>query len=149
MKREKTPDWLKRLCRGIKAHWNKSPVCFTTCQPCDCGDSECARPFWVVDVYPPKRELVGGEDDGGIVFPFFSFDLLKLYDLMDTIKYMSINNGASEYNPMVMIEGTCKKHRVGVCVMTSPPHYAKPYEKLNTVTGELVRCRKKKPQSGD
>jgi hypothetical protein len=47
---------------------------------------------------------VGGEDDGGIVFPFFSFDLLKLYDLMDSIKYMRINNGISEYSPVVMAE---------------------------------------------
>ena len=134
----KPPDHIIEIKKAIRRVWRGGRAGIQFLPPCDCGDIACQRQYWVVLVYPPPREIVGGENDGTIIFSGFSVELLKIYDILDTVESMEANSGCGDkLEPMVRIVGTHQRNKVGIGILYQPIHGAKIKETVDADTGEV------------
>lgn len=81
-------------------------------------------------VYPTPVELVGGSEDGAIVYPGFSFDLqslLSAFERVDALHWCAHSMGPHDIiGPHLSLEGIYQGHRVWLRVLSDPPEDEEP-----------------------
>ncbi len=89
--------------------------------------------FWEIVVYPTQVELVGGADDGAVVWPGFSVDLEQLRSVFDSVTAMGWNAlGLHDPDsPYVYVEGIYDGHEVFLRVLAQAPEEEEPGMKID------------------
>ena len=98
---------------------------------------------WEVVVYPTVAELVGGAEDGVIVFPGFSLDLRELsaaFEQVTAVHWQSHAFGPHDQaGPHVSIEGCYQGHQVSLQVWSEAPPDEGPGFKVDAPGSEGFR----------
>jgi hypothetical protein len=90
--------------------------------------------FWEIHIYPTPVELVGGAQDGRVVLPGFSLDLIELQAAFDEVEAFGWNALGLNHpeGPHVSIEGVFQGHEVYMQVLAGAPEDEEPGLKLDT-----------------
>lgn len=88
---------------------------------------------WELMIFPSGQELVGGSEDGKIVFPGFNLNVGKFKKLFDKGCRMSFNCMSKNITEHLMFVGKIDGHAARVAVLVAPPLYQKPVEKIHLV----------------
>ncbi len=90
--------------------------------------------FWEIRIYTTPVELVGGAQDGAVVLPGFTLDLLELQaafeEVVDCV-WDALGLNCPE-GPYVAIEGTFQGHELYLQVLARPPEDEEPGLKVDT-----------------
>ena len=132
---EKRPPWFDRFARLIERSW---------AQHGPCGGFQLSAAFntdndeWQIVAAPVFQEVLGGEDDGKIVWTGFRFHAEKLLRAMtvDSISAASVCNECSP-TPALTIRGRYRGHRVCLKVMLEPVPGTPVVEIIDTLRFEI------------
>ena len=132
---EKRPPWFDRFTRLIERSWaHHGP----------CGGVHLAASFdndsgeWLIVAAPVFQEVLGGEDDGKIVWTGFVFDTKKLMKAMmvESISAASVCNECNP-TPTLMIRGRYRGHRITLKVLMEPIPGSAVVEVIDTLRCEI------------
>jgi len=132
---EKRPPWFDRLARLIEKSWQHHGPCGSLHVSCvfnsDSGE-------WLIVAAPVFQEVLGGEDDGKIVWTGFVFQADKLLRAMavETISAASVCNECSP-TPTVVICGRYRGNRVNLKVLLEPIPGSPVAEIIDTLRFEI------------
>jgi len=129
---EGSTDWIEALAEivagCIEAHSPMGPMKWAYLEK-DEGMGELV-------VYPTPVELIGGEDDGTIVFTGFSLDLHELLAAFESVTDLHwYAHGLGPYDndgPHVSLEGVYQGHEVWLRVLSDPPEDVEPGLQFDT-----------------
>lgn len=115
-----SPAWLESLadvvCISVEAYSAMGPFGFRYLQ--DGAD-------WELIIYPTPVELIGGAEDGALVYSGFSLDvqfLLSQFDQVTAVQWLTHDFSPSESEgPQLSIEGTYQGHNIWLRVLSNPP----------------------------
>jgi hypothetical protein len=89
--------------------------------------------FWEVAMFPSPVELVGGAQDGEVVFTGFSLDLEGVREAFESVTAMGWHSLGldPDEGPYVFVEGVVAGHEVHLRVLAQPPEEEEPGMKLD------------------
>lgn len=86
--------------------------------------------FWEISVYPTPAELVGGAEDGAVVFPGFSLDVQELStafeELVDVHWRAQLFGPHDQEGQNLSLEGVYDGHDVWLLVLSEAPDDEEP-----------------------
>lgn len=91
-------------------------------------------------IYPAIREVVGGAQDGSLIFPNFSFDLNRFYRYFDNMPYSAFTT--VDMAPTIVLFGSILGLNFRVQIHSVPPPNSELNEKFHVVgpkTGTVER----------
>jgi hypothetical protein len=114
------PQWLTSLIDAVgncmEAHCATGPLAFRW------GNEE---DFWEVRVYCTPGEAVGGAEDGAILVPGFSLDLMGLTSIFEELtdrQWQAHSFGPHDQEgPHISVEGVYQGHHVYLQVLAEAP----------------------------
>jgi len=103
-----------------------SPAAYDVWGPDEPEEPEDLADPWEVHFYPSLSELVGGPEDGAVVYPGLSVDMLALTESFDAIEELSWNSRSRNKEPrykgaMLDLLGWYCDHPVRLRIFESPP----------------------------
>ena len=133
-KARECPDWIDAFLDDIGGAIDTGAVpsaysVWGPDDPSEDGGEDLSDP-WVVYFYPSLSQVVGGANDGAVVYPGVSVDLLSLYETIEDIEELRFSSGNSvSENPfrgcVIEVEGWYDGHPVCLKIFDKPPSDAK------------------------
>lgn len=128
------PAWMESLIDLVagcmETHSEAGPLAFRWRQEED---------QWHIMVYPTLGELIGGADDGALVFPGFSLDIQELTtafeELVDVHWRAQALGSHDQEGRHVSIEGVYDGHQVYLQVLSDAPEDEEPGFKVDLTKG--------------
>jgi hypothetical protein len=138
------PAWVDAFTEAV-GHCVKSgvvPVAYDVWGPDDPEKPEARDNAWVVHFYPALSEMVGGPDDGAMVYPGLTVDVLSLLDPFDDIHDLSWSsqsrNRETRYDGAVLdVTGLYRGHPVWLRIFDEPPDDARIDALIEHHTGRI------------
>jgi len=124
------PQWLTSLVDAVggcmETHCAAGPLAFRWGNEDD---------FWEVTVYCTPGEAVGGAEDGAVLVPGFSLDLMGLTSIFDELTdshWQAHPFGPHDHGgPHISVEGTYRGHQVFLQVLAEAPEDEEPGFKVD------------------
>jgi len=124
------PQWLASLVDAVgncmEAHCAAGPLAFRWGNEDD---------FWEVMVYCTPGEAVGGAEDGAVLVPGFSLDLVELMSVFEELTdahWCAHSFGPHDYEgPHISVEGVYQGHHVYLQVLAEAPEDEEPGFKVD------------------
>jgi hypothetical protein len=135
---EKRPPWFNRFTRLVKRAWVNHGPC-ENIRLSSAFDTDISE--WLIVAAPVFQEVLGGEDDGKIVWTGFVFNTEKLLRAMavESISAGSVCNECSP-TPTLVIRGRYRGHRVSLKVLLEPVPGSPVVEVIDTLRCEIRRA---------
>jgi hypothetical protein len=134
---EKRPPWFDRFTRLIERSWAHHGPCrnlhVSSALDTDIGE-------WLIVAAPVFQEVLGGEDDGMMVWTGFVFHTEKLLRAMavESISAASVCQECSP-TPAIVIRGRYRGHRVRLKILLEPSPESPVVEVIDTLTCQVRR----------
>jgi hypothetical protein len=126
------PSWIDEFLDDVGAGIDTGavPAAYSVWGPDDPDADEDLSDPWVVYFYPSLSQVVGGANDGAVVYPGLSVDLLSLQEYIEDIEELRFSSGnsvsATPFRGCVLeVEGWYDGHPVCLKIFDKPPSDAK------------------------
>ena len=95
------PPWVDDLTDavGLCIETGLVPFAYDVWGPEKPGESEDLADPWMIHFYPSLSELVGGPEDGAVIYPDLSVDLLALQECFDDLEDLSWSGRSRDHEP--------------------------------------------------
>jgi hypothetical protein len=132
---EMRPPWFDRFTRLIKESWTQHGPC-SSLHVSSAFDNDSSE--WLIVAAPVFQEVLGGEDDGKIVWTGFVFNTEKVQRtiVVESISAASVCNECNP-TPSLVIRGRYRRHRIVLKVCLEPVPGSPVVEIVDTLMHEI------------
>jgi hypothetical protein len=90
---------------------------------------------WTVVIHPAVHEVIGGKDDGALIYPKFNLSIHDIIRRFDDVTDIVLSSKESK----LFVDGIVGEHLFSLEIMEKPPARAKVSKNFNWYTKEVVK----------
>lgn len=96
---------------------------------------KCQYGGWTVVIHPAVHEVIGGKDDGALIYPKFNISILDIMKHFDEVTDLVLTSRESKF----CIDGIVGDMLFSLEILEKPPVRSKVSKNYNIYTKEVVR----------